>query len=605
MSVEKHILEVLYGLDTLDIISVSWISFNYIITCPVLVYSLLKFRSINPTDPMMKYRSKKLVYILNFLIIIILLLERLYANAVWVWSFSTIPINWIFYLIFSFCWWAAFFLFSIKVFHLYYKQQYSIAIKDMVWKSEINPNSSNWFIAHKHTYGKPIHIVRYLSIPFILFIATNAFVIWFIPQYINTTHIHQSILHFIQYSIALIPILFSLIIFYKSKKLKDIYFIRNEILYQCITIIAALFISLSIVIFFKLFSTIFKENSSRIEWLLQNIVSQIFVVGLALISTAYPVYIHSKYDTIIKTFATVHKHKGYDFQHNEYNKVDAIRHILSNYNSYKAFMQYLVLEFSTETLLFLTELILIKHAFQQENGSDIDMTYMKKKYNLCTDIKTTNHTIYSYLFDGVGTFGIQLHISSEIPKPIVIDGKNNLRAQMKYLYDKYVRNYCDHEINLSFNSKNLLYSIFEKNKEIDDFEIYNIFDNAGIEILHLLENPFRRFTQSELFDGEFFEGYEFQKKMKVHPKKNRLSFSPKLVPPSMTKVESKSEKENSTVTSPNTPLMFRNSYNDNINSSIYKLLVIESEKQRNSKSISHLEIMDNVTSMTSMSDSPI
>ena len=81
-----------------------------------------------------------------------LLIERPYANAVAIWQI--LDIDWIYYLVFSISWWSAFFLFFVKVFHLYYKQKYNIAIADLTWKVELNPDeaNNNWFIINKYKY---------------------------------------------------------------------------------------------------------------------------------------------------------------------------------------------------------------------------------------------------------------------------------------------------------------------------------------------------------------------------------------------------------------------------------------------------------------------
>lgn len=274
------------NIDTLDIIALIWMIFNYIILCPIMIYSAYKFCSnIREYESLKKYRNKPLVCCLNIMMLFTLLCERPYANAVIIWQI--IEINWIYYFVFSISWWSAFFLFFVKVFHLYYKQKYNIAIADLIWKKEINPDeaNNNWFIVNKSSYGDPIYMIKIVSIPFLISV--------FINTLISYIYKEGLILDFTQYIIASLPILASFIIFYKSKNLSDIYKIRNEIFIQCIIIIIALSIYLGIFLYFKLDSNwINNPDGIRIEWLFRNLVANLCAVGLALIPTIYPLYLY-------------------------------------------------------------------------------------------------------------------------------------------------------------------------------------------------------------------------------------------------------------------------------------------------------------------------
>eukprot|EP01084_Bolivina_argentea_P102278 183243_1 len=491
-------------MDALDIASLVWMSFNYVVVCPTFIYFLIQFNKMDKTKPMIKYRSKKIVNIINITILIILLFERVYANAISIWSFIHFQINWIYYLFFNITWCFSFSLFAIKVFHLYYKQQYAIAIKDLIWKQQIDPNITNWFIQNKNHFGTPLYCLKIIIIPFILLVTANAV----LSQY----YIHHNLITYcIESTIIAFPTLFTLAIFFKIKQIKDIYFIREEILYQCITLIIAFITYLSIFIYFHIYSNNYNDYNQRLEWLFRNLVSELCAIGLGLISTVYPFYLYHK------------KHNGINaqrcrssssFYENNCNKIDALKHIITNYNSYKAFMQYLTREFCAENVLFLTEIIMIKYAYQQKGLHNIneDINARLQNYDLLIDeYKYSCGNTYSYLVDNDGIFAIKLIIPSEIPKPIIIkENEINLRKQMKMIYNKYIKQKSEHEINLGSDTKNSLYDIFQGNfdeKKMTQFELFNIFDAAAIEILKLLMQPFKRFYTSDLFEDEFISGY--------------------------------------------------------------------------------------------------
>eukprot|EP01084_Bolivina_argentea_P002594 4798_1 len=550
-------------MEALDVISIAWILFNYVVLCPILVFSLYKFNKMDRDEKMMKYRSKKLVLIINIVMLFILLFNRLYTNSVSMLKFLDIRNKWIFYLNFSLLFWSVFILFAIKVFHLYYKQRYSSAFQDMVWKKEINPNTYNWFISNKNKFGRPKYCIKIIIIPFIICVAINTFVAY--------AKIDALILHCIQYSIPLICILFSLLVFYKSKDIKDIYFIRNEIFYQIILLMVALLLYICTLISFRIILPNPNQNVIRIEWLCRNLCADLLVVGLALISTIYPLYIHnSKYDLISNNGLKQHKKIG-----RTYNSTDAIQQILANYDSYRIFMQYLVSEFCPEALFFITELIMIKYEYQETHVKDIDMSYMIQKYKMPADVDVDNDGIYSYIFDGIGSYGLKLKIAANIPRPVIICDANNIQKQMLYLYDKYVKYYSEYELNLSSSAKTCLCRIFENEKdfnELTDVESFNIFDNAAIEIINLLKDPFHRFLNNPLFEKRFAD----LKKMKSPSRSSVMLTQMRKLSTLITINDEEKEKEQDKEEKLETPFIFQNKKNENLNSNIYKLVVANS-----------------------------
>ncbi len=272
-------------MDYIDIAGIVWIAVNYIVLCPMMLFFLYLFYQIDPSHPMMKYRNKMLVCVLNAMMFITLLFERLYANFVCVWHFTNMEPDWVFYLVFSICWWTPLFLFCVKVFDLYYKQQYAFAVQDMAWKTAINCQIAhdNWFILNRRTYGNILFCVK-IS----LVCAVIACVINTVMSYIFGEGL---VLDFTQFFVASIPVIFSFIICLKSRKIKDIYQIRNEIIYQCVSIIVALVLYLSTFLYYKYNTHISDTKSIRMEWLLRNLVAELSAIGLALIPTIYPLYL--------------------------------------------------------------------------------------------------------------------------------------------------------------------------------------------------------------------------------------------------------------------------------------------------------------------------
>eukprot|EP01084_Bolivina_argentea_P091756 165144_1 len=111
-------------MDAIDTIAIVFTLIRYFILIPAMIYSLLLFHKYR-NDDLIKHRSP-LMYIVTTITIITVGGERTFMLSVASWNILNINI-WVVYFMFSIFWWALFGLFAIKVYHLYYKQQFNIA----------------------------------------------------------------------------------------------------------------------------------------------------------------------------------------------------------------------------------------------------------------------------------------------------------------------------------------------------------------------------------------------------------------------------------------------------------------------------------------------
>ena len=161
-------------MDSIDILGVIFQSINFIIFIPLIIYFLHEFSKYR-NETLMKYRSNILLYIIHFIVLFCLIVERLYMCLVRIWQIIDIPI-WTVYCLLSLTWWSSMYLFSIKVYLLYYKQKYTLSIADVSWRKDINPNEENWYIKNKNKYGNPIYLIKLAIIPYILSVFLESFV---------------------------------------------------------------------------------------------------------------------------------------------------------------------------------------------------------------------------------------------------------------------------------------------------------------------------------------------------------------------------------------------------------------------------------------------
>ncbi len=57
---------------------------------------------------------------------------------------------------------------AVKLYHSYFQYRYNTAIAEISWRQDINPNDTNWYIAHKNSFGSPIYLIKLVSVPFAL-----------------------------------------------------------------------------------------------------------------------------------------------------------------------------------------------------------------------------------------------------------------------------------------------------------------------------------------------------------------------------------------------------------------------------------------------------
>eukprot|EP01083_Nonionella_stella_P014121 39726_1 len=484
-------------MDGLAIAAIAWMIFNYIILCPLMIYFLYMFHRIDIDSNVAahisgnhhqinKYRSKPITYILNLIMFIILLIERPLANAIGVWCIFNL--NWLYYFTFSITWWSAFCLFSIKVFYLYYNQQYALSLADIGWQKAINPveNNANWYINNRAKYGNPRYYLKILSIPFIIAVLINTTIAFIFGENLP--------LDVTQYLIGSIPILFSFIIFFKSRKLDDIYKIRNETLYQCIILAIAL---LLYVFLFLMFGLSPQPNGKRLEWVLRNLIANLFAIGLALIPTAYPVLTHKHLQQVIRQ-------KSETVQ-----SITSIKEIIRDYKSFDVFIQHLILELCPETLLFLVEVIQVKYMFLDKilkslsRNKDaikdyIDIFYVLRDFQTETGTRKKDE-IYSVFHTGQGQFIMSLHIPSCLPQSIILTQQEDIKDQMYALYLKYIVVGSDLQLNVSSSTRRNVQKMFDSDKETAGYLFLTCMDSAAMETLVLLKDAFARFRKSDLF----------------------------------------------------------------------------------------------------------
>eukprot|EP01084_Bolivina_argentea_P046633 85871_1 len=485
--------------DIVDAVSVILIIISCTILIPILVYYLHKFHQIADTQ-FIKHRQPHIIYWINTLTIFCFLTERIFAifAEIIYYQEHTLPI-WTVAIGDNFTVLMVYVLCAIRTWLLYYNRKYHTKIVENVWKNEINPNQISWFIRNKHKYGSFKYIfMRIAFIPSILFLFFEISV----DIIFGHAGIHDQILNiFLPVTIYIT----CFILYYKISDFYDSFNVRKEIYYECVTLCTAMCIEIFSVIMFFIIDAIHKHTDThyleRLEWLFAAIITYITLFVLCLISTAYPVYLYTKTNQLKKEEVSS-------------TPKSSMLEVISTRDGYKKFITHLVNHFATENLLFVTELIQIKHNFQVKHNniitcvpknSDLQMltetefTYFSEDTCVTIDFNEENKentennentlcvggglktgVTFSCIFDSNDHLVCKINLPLKLPHSQILEKYNNFIDQMDCLFNKYVNVNSEYEINISSDARKLLINIYKNIKNIKCKEnyLFNSMDDA-------------------------------------------------------------------------------------------------------------------------------
>eukprot|EP01084_Bolivina_argentea_P046264 85203_1 len=500
-----------FTFDAINVVGLLVLLFNCFILVPLIIYGLYAFSKLKDND-LIIYRNPFAVYLLNILVINALLTERIYVLFANVFCIIDVPM-WSTHFLFALTWDAILYLKLTKVYYVYFYQQYNLSIAEKVWIENINPDDDNssWYIEHKHTFGNITYLIKLVIIPWAL--------ISLLDGYIASLSGDIWVMDLIHLAEGILPISIAFGILYKTRLVNDIYHIRNEIA------IAMFIIGLSFIIYIIMFmirhfdeyhAQTTDDDMSRVESLVYMFVTDGFAIACSILSTGYPVYRIKHYEQENGTSVTR--------QHNLDANLQTMNKILSDYKPFTTFMSYLVSEFCPENLLFLTELIQCKHAYQKKNNYVVKVQDDDKCVVVDFNVnpidssgyyKTEKEKLFTYLFHESGSIMAKLCLSPKIPTTAILtNNSEHLYFQMYALYKKYIKTDSSLELNISYSVREKLKNIFEiavKNqkrlikirgdKKYPEEKLFNIMDECAIQIVKLLQYSMSRFMDSDKFDS--------------------------------------------------------------------------------------------------------
>lgn len=148
-------------MDVVDICALVSNAINVCIIFPALLYVLMTFYK-HSEQQLMRYRNRHLVYIINVHVIMMIFIHFAWMSTVGVWQILPIP-SWTVSIPIAIGVNSLYMLLALKIYLLYYEQQYNLSIIHKTYHQEYN----KWFILQRNRWGNLWYIFAVSFIPYI------------------------------------------------------------------------------------------------------------------------------------------------------------------------------------------------------------------------------------------------------------------------------------------------------------------------------------------------------------------------------------------------------------------------------------------------------
>eukprot|EP01084_Bolivina_argentea_P038140 70541_1 len=374
-----------------------------------------------------------------------------------------------------------------------YDLNYLHASLNSQWKSQINNElieETNWWIQNKKTYGNYKYVTNRITI---FFCATGITVgiMYLIWTRNSITMIPDSALYGI-------PILFTIWEYYKCPKTVDKFLFEFEFKTTVIVFVSALvmYVIGQIIVFFDLWiGETFITFVGMYAFLTVSLVSTLYIPYKIMSNKIWKHQINGR---SFRKISSIHDRNLRISIHGRVSTAQPKRRrvgltdIFSNQIGLELFAIHLSNEFSLECVLSLIEMIQFKSylnvSFNKSNENDF-VILDKHKIKFAFDTPLKSSIVYGNEFD---------QTSEELDE---IETINKFKMSALLLYRKYISQYSELEVNISYSLRAHYYDLMaDENswmKLIVSFnELFELFDPVCKEMLNLMEHSLVRFILS-------------------------------------------------------------------------------------------------------------
>lgn len=357
----------LIELKSLEAFGIFLVTLSVTIFTPILCYLIHKVQQLSVLIVAIKHKSERLVFSIIHYALSVLLIWRPFVIGCHSWSlhaylsdhismwilsaFDTISIS------------VLFALNTLNFWLLYFNKQAHIETVDLVWKKEINPRIQSWYLVNKQKWGNARYVVKLMTVPFLIY---AAFVL-LIEYAFHCWEIYA-------YSLLLLSVIFAVPTFVIYRKLKgklDMFNSKHEIRNHCIvififlTVNALAFITETVLVAHDFTDPITEHQRQLIHQIVYlitelNASGTVFTIAAITIRSLLLEMQKLRRNSKIKSVR-----RGAANNSKTEPNVGLIA-MIGDAEGFKAFMKFLVSQWASESLLFVTELLCIKYNFGVE-----------------------------------------------------------------------------------------------------------------------------------------------------------------------------------------------------------------------------------------------
>eukprot|EP01083_Nonionella_stella_P192874 712717_1 len=504
--------------DMLDIIGICISAVTLLFCVPMMVIHLMMLMNqckIDETvEKLTSHRELSIIIGLNILCLIELCLDLPLMLMSTVWQAMILP-SWVLMFVYSASWDAICILYAVKTWKLHFKQQIALQTTAKLWQKHINPNVKHWYIQNQSKYANNRHLLRVLFPIYLFFITTPTVLEALFVK--DTPDEHALVVHSFNALWNSLPLIFALVIFCKSKDMNDQYGIRNEFNIQ--TVFLWIFFAVYTVEFVVFNSALVIDiwtmemhqvlRLRRIEYVLYAVNIVLINCVLALSSTLCPLCLANK------------KRLGHGSIEYNYTKVTnisldtgstgsstafslSLTDLIADPLGFDLFIQHIVTEFATETVLFIIEVVQCKFIYSHISFGHDANTVLTNHSVPRAVFHDTNYDMFD--MDGMTDGSLTITLPPALTySEILLNPNGQFRNLTVYqamhnLYRKYVLETSPFCINISGEMRRRLQSVFNQDTaHHHPSSILNVFDESAIDIVWTLQDVWRRFQSTNEF----------------------------------------------------------------------------------------------------------
>eukprot|EP01083_Nonionella_stella_P107024 309502_1 len=247
---------------------------------------------------------------------------------------------------------AIYMIIMIRIYLLYFQSQYNEATISRKWKEYVNEEHEDFFLSNIHSFGDDIFLIKLSSIIWVIVCVIYIILDWFIPS-------SGQFASWFLFAVFISLFFFAFHINRKFPDFHDTLYIRKELQYFVL-------LNFLVICIWTILLALTSEVTSGVVQHYSQVIMYCIIFWISI-------------DRVVKWNEVRVNITGQDTEIWKKMSADkfALKHIVESPKGYEQFMKFLVTEFATENLLFVTEYIQLKGllSLSDKEMRSLNLTY--------------------------------------------------------------------------------------------------------------------------------------------------------------------------------------------------------------------------------------